>query len=130
MTRGPRRRVLVLDRDDGVRAELGRLFEDDYDVSSFETTEAAVAALRSDTEFAFAVCEYDPQARAAATLLRLVGYRETQGRLRCAVTLTGARLEDVGTCACAVLAKPFSRNTLLCALRLQPNARAAATSRR
>lgn len=47
MKRGPRRRVLLLDRDDGVRAELGCLFEADYDVSSFESTEAAVAAPRS-----------------------------------------------------------------------------------
>lgn len=129
MTRGPRRRVLVLDRDDGVRAELGRLFEDEYDVASFETTEAAVAALQTDTEYVLAVCEFDPQANGATTLVRLVGEREKHGRLRGAVTLTGARFEDVGTCACVVLAKPFSRSALLTALHLQPIARAAATNR-
>lgn len=130
MKRGPRRHVLVLDRDDGVRAEIGRLFEDEYEVASFGSTDEAVAALRSDREYVLAVCEFDPHDPGAATLVRLVGERTKDGRLRCAMTLTGALCEEIGECVCAVLAKPFTRKALLTALELQPISGAAATSRR
>lgn len=113
-----RPRVLVLERDEGVRAELGRLFDDDYDVVLFACTDAAVAAMRRDDEYALAVCEFNPRAPAARALVGLVGGRERDGRLRCAVTLTEALREDLGPCACAVLVKPFTRRALLAALRL------------
>lgn len=129
MKNGTRRRVLVLDRDDGVRAEIGRLFEEEFDVASFGSTGEAVAALRSDCEYVLAVCEFEPSDPGAAALLRLISERETAGRLRCAMTLTGALREEMGECASVVLAKPFSRKALLEALALQPVSGAAASRR-
>ena len=70
MTVGLRRRVLVLERNDGVRAEIRRMFEDEYEVASFGSTDEAVAALRSDREYVLAVCEFVPDDPGAATLAR------------------------------------------------------------
>ena len=120
----------MLDRDDGVRAELGHLFEDDYDVTLFQSTDDALVALQSTTDYALAVCEFDQRSPAARELVRLVGEREKRGRLHAALTLTGALRQDVGLCECAILEKPFSRNALLEALQLRPIARASAANRR
>ncbi len=130
MKRGTRRWVLVLDRDDGVRAEIGRLFGDEYDVSLFRNTDDAVAALRSEREYVLAVCEFDPLHRGVATLVRLLGEREQQGRLRCALTLTAAKCEEIGECGCAVLTKPITHKALLAALELRPIAVATTASPR
>lgn len=130
MKRGARRCALVLDRDDGVRAELGHLFEDDHEVTLVQSTDAALVALRSNTDYALAVCEFDPRSPAASALVRLLGEREKSDRLHSALTLTGALREEVGLCACAILEKPFSRNALLEALHLRPIARATAANRR
>ncbi len=54
-------------------------------VTSFKSTDEAVAALQSGHEYALAVCEFVPDDPGAATLVRLVGERQKVGRLRCAI---------------------------------------------